>query len=225
MPGVERLQVSDPYIELHTGPGRGYPVFFVVERKGWIEIEMRHTDWYKVHTDDGKVGWVDRAQLETTLTEAGARKTFRDVLLEDYLHRRVEVGAGWGHFSGAPLLKAWVAYQLGDTFAAELDAGQVQGRYSGTSYWGVKLVAEPWSDRRLGPFFGIGVGKIDNVPNASLIGAISNNAKMANATVGLRYHVSERLVARVDWTEYAAFVSSGRTDQYHALTAGLAFFF
>ena len=225
MPTAERLQITDPYIELHTGPGRGYPIFFVVERKGWISIEMRHTDWYKVHTDDGKVGWVDRAQLVTTLTESGSTRSFRDVVLEDYLHRRVEFGAGVGNFSGAALLKAWTAYQLTDNIGLELDVGQVQGRYSGTSYWGVQLLAEPWADRRIGPFFGIGVGKIDNVPNASLIGAINNNAKMADATIGVRCHLSERLLARVDWTQYAAFVSSGRTDQYHAIAAGLAFFF
>jgi hypothetical protein len=39
-------------------PGRGYPVFFVAGRDEWIAIELRHTDWYKVRTDGGKVGWV-----------------------------------------------------------------------------------------------------------------------------------------------------------------------
>jgi len=221
----ERLQVTDPYIELHTGPGRGYPIFYVVERKGWVEIESRHTDWYKVHADNGKVGWVDRRQLESTLTESGGQKSFRDIVLEDYLHRRVEAGASWGHFSGSPMLKLWAAYNLNDMVAVELSGGQVQGLYSGTTFWGVDIIAEPWADRRLAPFFGIGLGKIDNAPNASLVSALSNSAKMANATVGLRYHVTDRLVARVDWTEYTAFISSGRTDQYHALAAGLAFFF
>ena len=94
--GRERLQVTDPYIELRTGPGRGYPVFFVVARDEWIEIELRHTDWYKVRTDGGKVGWVHRAQLETTLTEAGGTKTFRDIALDDYLARRVAAGRGLG---------------------------------------------------------------------------------------------------------------------------------
>ena len=67
--------VTDPYLEMRTGPGRGYPVFFVAARDEWIEIELRHTDWYKVRTEGGKVGWVHRAQLETTLTEAGGTKT------------------------------------------------------------------------------------------------------------------------------------------------------
>ena len=64
---VERVQVTDPYIELRTGPGRGYPVFFVAAREEWIEITLRHTDWYKVRTAGGKLGWVNRKQLESTL--------------------------------------------------------------------------------------------------------------------------------------------------------------
>jgi uncharacterized protein YraI len=52
------LQIADPYIELRTGPGRGYPVFFVAARDEWIEIELRHTDWFSVRTEGGKLGWV-----------------------------------------------------------------------------------------------------------------------------------------------------------------------
>jgi len=82
-PQRERLLVTDPYIELHTGPADSFPITFVAERHTWIEIELRHTDWYKVRTPEGKEGWVERHQLESTLTEAGGKKTFRDVLLDD----------------------------------------------------------------------------------------------------------------------------------------------
>jgi len=224
-PGLPRVRITDPYIELHTGPGRGFPVFHVVQRGDWIELQSRHTDWFRVRTDAGKQGWVDRAQLSTTLSESGSPTSLRDVVLDDYLHRRAELGGGWGHFSGSSMFKLWGTYNLNDTFAMELAVGQVQGLYSGTSYWQLDIVAEPWADQRLSPFFGIGVGKIDNAPSASLVSDISNNAKLANAMVGVRYHLTQRLIARMDWTEYTAFISSGRTDQYHALAVGLAFFF
>ena len=69
---AERLRVNAPFLEMHTGPGRGYPVFFVVERRQWITVELRRTDWYRVRADGGQVGWVPRQQLVATLTEAGA---------------------------------------------------------------------------------------------------------------------------------------------------------
>jgi hypothetical protein len=115
----ERLIVTDPYIELRTGPGRGFPIFFVAGRDERIEILLRKTDWYKVRTEAGREGWVHRSQLETTLTEAGARKTFREIALDDYLRRRLELGAAWGRFKSEPMLKEWGAYRFSDALSVE----------------------------------------------------------------------------------------------------------
>jgi uncharacterized protein YgiM (DUF1202 family) len=222
---LERLTVTDPYLEMHTGAGRGYPVFFVVERGDSIEIEKRHTDWYKVRTSGGKVGWVPRRQLQTTLTAAGTQKTFRDVALDDYLLRRVEMGAAYGRFKKEPMLKMWLGYRFTDTLSLEGTLGQVQGVFSGTDLWHVNLMAEPWSDRRLSPFFGIGVGKFKNIPNDSLVSAQTTNVNMSNATLGVRWYITERFVARADYTFYNAFLNETRYGEYRAITAGLSFFF
>ncbi|HEX7157340.1 MAG TPA: SH3 domain-containing protein [Burkholderiaceae bacterium] len=224
-PPPERLLVTDPYIELRTGPGRGYPIFFVAGRGEWVEIELRHTDWFKVRTAAGKEGWVDRRQLENTLTEAGSRKTFREIVLDDYLRRRGEFGAAWGQFRSEPMLKVWAGYSLNGVWALEATAGEVQGTFSGTDFWHVNLLAQPWSDRRLEPFFGIGFGEMTNIPQATLVSNARTNAKLADATIGLRYHFGERFIARLEYTAYTGFVSDSRTDEYKAITAGISFFF
>lgn len=221
----ERLQVVAPFLELHTGPGRGYPVFFSVERHQWIRVELRNTDWYRVRAEGGQVGWVPRRQLESTLTEAGATKAFRDVLIDDYLGRRLEMGGAWGRFKAEPMLKLWLAYRLADAVGAELTLGQVQGVFSGTEFWSLSLTSEPWSDRRLSPLFAVGVGNFRNIPNASLVDATATNAKLAHATLGLRWYISERFTARLDGSLYTAFVADNRSIEYRAFTAGLAFFF
>jgi Bacterial SH3 domain len=221
----EKVQITDPYIELHTGAGRGFPIFFVAERGEWIEILLRHTDWFKVRTANGQEGWVNRAQLETTLTEAGTTKAFRDILLDDYLRRRLELGAAWGQFDGAPMLKIWSAYRFADALSFEATVGQVQGTFSGTEFWNVNLNVEPWSDRRLSPFFGVGLGRFTNIPNLSLVNAIDTTANLANAAVGLRWHIAERFVARLDYSIYTAYVSDSGSTEYRAVTLGLAFFF
>ena len=148
---AEKVEVTDPFIELHTGPGRGYPIFFVAERHEWIEIELRHTDWFKVRTEGGKEGWVNRQQLETTLTQIGTKATFGDVFLDDYLRRRLELGAAWGHFKSEDMLKIWLSYRFMGSLAIEATGGQVQGTFSGTDFWHVNLMVEPWSDWRLAP--------------------------------------------------------------------------
>jgi hypothetical protein len=225
---VERLQVADPFIELRTGPGRGYPVFHVIERRGWIRIELRRTDWYQVRSENnqgGIVGWVHRSQLESTLTEAGAGKTFRDLLLDDYLGRRVEFGAAWGRLRAEPMLKLFTGVRLGETLGVELTFAQVQGAFSGSDFWHIALVSEPWSHQRLSPFASVGFGRFRNIPNTSLVQAQTVNANLGHAGVGLRWHLSERFVARLDWSLYTAFVSEQRSLEYRATTVGISFFF
>ncbi len=221
----EQLTVSDPFLEMRTGPGRGYPVFFVVARGQSVVVELRHTDWFKLRAEGGQQGWVHRKQLETTLTAAGSSKTFRDIALDDYLARRVQMGAAWGRFKSEPMLKVYASYKLSDTLSIEGDLGQVQGVFSGTNFWHAALHSKPWSDQRLSPFFGVGVGQFKNFPNLSLVGATNTDAKLAHAIVGARFHLSERFVLRADWAIYTAFVADQRSTEYRAVTAGVSFFF
>ena len=222
---AERLAVADAFLELHSGPGRGYPVFFVVERGASVVIELRRTDWFRVRAAGGQVGWVPRAQLERTLTEAGIGKSFRDILLDDYLRRRVEFVGGGGRFGGEPMLKLWLGVRLASPISIELAAGQVQGTFSGTDFWHLGLVAEPWHDQRWSPFVSVGLGTFRNIPNRSLVDAAGVNVKLAHATAGLRWYITERFVARADTTLYTAFVADNRSIEYRALSLGLAFFF
>ena len=39
-----QLFVAEPYLELHTGPGRGYPVTQVVARGDSIDVLFRRTE-------------------------------------------------------------------------------------------------------------------------------------------------------------------------------------
>jgi hypothetical protein len=224
------LTVADPFLQLHTGAGRGFPVFFVVTRGQQVRIVMRSTDWYQVKLEPAPqsgdvIGWVHRRQLQTTLTAAGTPTPFRDLAIDDYLARRLFMGGAWGRFDSAPMLKLSAGYKLSDTLSLQADVGQVQGRFSGTNFWHLGLHTEPWSDRRLSPFLGIALGNFKNFPNATLVGAAVTDAKLAQAVVGARYYLSDRFVLQADWSLYTAMVSDQRSTEYRAFTAGVAFFF
>lgn len=221
----ERVLVADPYLELHSGPGRGYPIFDVAERGEHVEILRRHTDWFKVRTARGKEGWVSRAQMEGTLTEAGEKKTFRDVLFEDYLARRVEFGFSVGTLKHDPLLSAYTGYRMHQNFVGELTISQSAGDFSTTSLYYVSLVSQPFPDSRWSPFFSLGAGRFTNTPKSTLVSAVETKGGLANAGIGLHYYVTRQFFLRFEAKKHVALINYDSADHFTELSAGVAFFF
>jgi hypothetical protein len=220
-----RVQVMDPYLEIHTGPGRGYPVFHVVDRSEWVTLLERHTDWFQVRTEQGKTGWVTRAQLERTLTEAGIPSTFRDTLVDDYLQRRVEVGFSVGRLKSDLLISAHVGAVVMENLGVELTLAQAAGDLSSTQLLYVSLMSHPFPEWRVAPFFTLGYGKFTNDPNPTLIGASEIDVKMANVGVGVRAYLTRRFLLRGDYRRHVAYIDENHNNAYNEISAGVAFFF
>lgn len=220
-----RVFVADPYLELHTGAGRGYPIFDIAERGEHVEILKRHTDWFRVRTARGREGWVSRSQMEATLTEAGERKTFRDVLFDDYLARRLEFGFAFGTFGGDPLLSAHVGYRVHENLVTELTIAQSAGDFSTTSLYYVSFVSQPFPDSRWSPFFALGAGRFTNTPKSTLVSAIETKGDTANAAIGLRFYLARQFFLRVEARQHVTLVSYDITKRYTELSAGAGFFF
>ena len=222
---IMRVQVVDPYIELRTQPGRGYPVFYVAERGEQIEILKRKTDWFKIRIASGKEGWVNRMQLENTLTEAGAKISFRDLMLADYLSRRLEVGFGWGRFEKDPVLTMRIGYALTPNLGAELSASEVTATYSSSSLMQLNLMAMPFADSRVSPFFTLGIGRYRNTPKVTLVSAPEISVTAANAGFGVRLYLTRNFLVRGDFREYMVPINDNRVDTFREWTVGLGVFF
>ena len=90
--------VQDAYVDLRSGPGRGFPATYSVERDSTIALLRQRTDWIKVRTDGGREGWVHRSQLERTLTPGGAPVQVAGPQPEARTEHHWEVGLGTGDF-------------------------------------------------------------------------------------------------------------------------------
>src|ERR1035441_5551010 len=66
-----QLVVSEPYLEMHSGPGRGFPVVYVVGRDEIVTVLYSRTDWYKVRAPRGQEGWARREDLALTKLASG----------------------------------------------------------------------------------------------------------------------------------------------------------
>src|SRR5690606_28530461 len=91
----EPLQViiDDAFINVYSGPGRGYPIFHVVEREEVITLLYSRTDWIKIKTKRDLVGWIKRDDMKLTLSPDGSKPDFPDANQADYLVDRFELGA------------------------------------------------------------------------------------------------------------------------------------
>lgn len=220
-----RVQVADPFLELHTGPGRGYPLFHVAERGEWVEILKRRTDWFKIRTADGKEGWVPHAQLVRTMTEAGAPPPIRDPTDEDYRARRWEFGFSLGDIEGDRLTLVRGGYRLTENVTAELSYGEISGDFaSGKGYY-ASIRIEPFHDWRLSPFFVLGAGRFESSPRATLVNRVRTEADLANAGVGVNYYLTHRFMLRADYKAHAIFVDANRIEEFKEASLGVAFFF
>ena len=221
----QTVEVADAYVELRTGPGRGFPVFHVVERGQWVEILKRKTDWFKVRSAKGHEGWVDRGQRERTLTATGVRKSFRDILVADYLERKLEVGFSGGQFDADPVMAVRIGYRPQTNFLGEFSLSQVSGEFSSTRLYSLNLMGMPFPDRRFSPYVTIGAGWFENEPRGTLVDPERTEAVATNAGLGLRTYITRRFIVSLDYRQYVVLVEDERSDEYHEWMVGLSVFF
>lgn len=221
----QRVQVQEPFMDLHTGPGRGFPAVQVVERGEWVEILKRKTDWFKVRSEQDKEGWVHRSQMEKTLTEAGVKKNFRDVLMDDYLSRRLEIGFAAGRFDGDPSLTVRASYRFNDFIIGEFSLSQVSGDFSSSRIVDLNVQLAPYSDHRFSPYFNLGFGHFRNEPRATLVNAVDTSATTAVVGVGLRIYLTRRFIVRADFKDYIVMIDADRNEEFQQWITGFSFFF
>jgi hypothetical protein len=125
-----RVVIDDPFIEMHTGPGRGYPIFYIGERGEEVEILKRRTEWFQIRVARGQEGWVHLEQLQRTFDLEGEQFDIPGLGFGDYRESRWEVGALYGDFGGANVISTFGGVSLTENLSLELGLAQVLGRFS-----------------------------------------------------------------------------------------------
>lgn len=220
-----QVKVLDPYIEMHTGPGRGYPIFYVISRDEMVEVMFRHTDWFKVRTSQGKEGWVDRAQMVMTLDPSGERLQIRDVSQEEFVARKWEYGGALGDFEGATVMTFSATHHFTENVSAEIYLSQVLGNTSSSTLLGGGLILQPFPEWRLSPFFVIGTGVKDTRPKATLVVTRDRTDSYANVGIGARMHFTQRFLLRAEFRKYVIFASRDDNEEIDEWKVGFGFFF
>ena len=216
--------VSDPYIDLHTGPGRGYPIFYVAAQGDRITILKEQTEWYKVRTPRGKEGWVNVSQMSSTLDLDGQVIDFPQYGLEEFGKRRWTFGFGAGDFGGARILSATGAFALTSNISFELVGSQVLGDYSDGYMGTASIVMSPFPEWRVSPFFEIGSGMINVNPQTTVVQSEDRTDEIAHAGVGADVYLSKRFIFRAEYKRHTVLTSRDDNEEIDEWIAGFSFF-
>lgn len=220
-----QVEVVEPFLELRTGPGSGYPVVRVVEQGEWIELHRRKTTWIQVRDSRGREGWAREEDIERTRDGSGQLVKFDRPQFDDFRTRRWEGGLLFGDFEGAAVTSVYLGYWLTENFSGEVSASQALGDFSETLLFNANIVHQPFPSWRVSPYFTLGTGTIFVNPKSSLVNTESRNEDAVHWGTGVRWYLSDRYFLRLEYKDYLIFTPRERNEEAEEWKLGLSVFF
>lgn len=210
------VEVIDPYVEIHAGPGRGYPIFHVVEQGESIKILTRRPDWYELRTQTGQVGWATAASISRTLEPTGEPVDLPTVSYGDYLKNSARIGYTNGQFSKGELESAdSFTFSLGfrpfSFFTAEIEAGKLYATEVKGNYGNINAIFEPFSEWKISPFILFGGGLLSISPQPRFPTTTSRfigDNVFYTAAVGASYYVGRNFIVNAGYRWFSVELDS-----------------
>lgn len=222
------LTITDPFIEMHTGPGSAYPIFYVVDRGSKIVILKRKTSWYKIQAENGETGWASKLQMQQTLLPSGQTLKFAEQDQNAFVQRQWEIGASTGELEKAQTLSIYAGYAFTRNISSEFTLGHSVGNVSSSDLYKVNLLMQPFPEWNYSPFFTLGVGSIQVKANATLIDPADKNNTVSQIGLGFKTYLTRRFILRFEVNEYLIFSANNDEDKNEDVSEwkiGFAIFF
>ena len=217
--------VADAYIEMHTHPGRGYPVFYVAERGERIELLKRRTDWVKVRNRRGVEGWVHIDAIGRTLDELGEPLGIASPDWNAFAARRWEFGLLLGDFDSSDAVGAYGAWHFTRNLSAEAEYTENYGDFSDGSMLTGSVVHQMFPEWRYSPFFTIGGGIRETRPRSTLVMTEDRSDGVASVGAGMRIYLTGRLLLRLQYKHYVVMTDRDDDEEAGEWKLGISAFF
>lgn len=202
------VEVIDAYVEMHSGPGRGYPIFYVIEQGERVDVITRRPDWYEVRTQNDKTGWVSATQISRTMQSTGEPADLPTVSYGNYLKNSWRVGFNTGQFSsgemeGSETFSFTAGYRPFSWLGAELEAGKVFGTDIKGDIYGFNLVLEPFSSWRVSPVLVVGTGEMKINSQPKLVPLEIEDSNFNHYGLGFNYYLGRNFLFKGEYRSYS----------------------
>jgi len=220
-----QLFVTQPYLELHTGPGRGYPVFHVVPRDESVDVLFRRTDWFKVRTERGVEGWASQKDMLKRVLADGSPFVFPLGDRAGFTSHRWEMGIFAGEYGSATLVSGYAAVSFNSQLQLEGAIGNFLGKFTNGVTGDIGLAHIILPEARLSPFLTLGVGLVHTEPKATLVQPTDRTEQSAYVGGGLRYYLTRRFFLRAEYKAHWIFTRRNSNEEADEWKLGFAFFY
>lgn len=218
--------VNDTYINMHTGPGRGFPAFHVLEKGETVTLLYSKTDWIKVVTNKGIEGWVSRRFMDDTTGVNGETVELGIPQRDEFSRRQWEMGVSTGAFDNSiEVIGVHAAYRFTNNLSAELRFSQATGRRSSNQLISWGLMHQPFPEWRLSPFFAIANGQVDISANGSASQSQSGKDNFFMLGAGFNYYLTHRFMARIEYNNYTTLPDRDKNGNIDEWRLGVTAFF
>lgn len=217
--------VVEPYIELHTQPGRSYPVFYIAERGESVELLKQRTDWIKVRNHRGIEGWVSIDEIGRTVDESGIALGIKTPDLDSFSNRKWEFGVMLGDFDHSDAITGYAGWHFTRNLSGELAVTENFGNFSDGSMVTASIVHQLRPDWRYSPFLTIGGGVRETRPRSTLVSTEDRRDTVASVGAGIRIHLSRRLIMRLQYKHYVVMTSRDDDEEVDEWKIGISAFY
>ncbi len=217
--------ITAPYVEMHTGPGRGHPIHHVAEKGETITLLKKRTDWYKARTSKGITGWISRLELHAHLAPDGPDIVFAETGREEYYNRKWELGVLGGDFEGAQGLTTYAGYHLTPNVSTELKLTQAFGSFSNSKMFSINVLHTAFPEWYVSPFFTLGAGMIQISPSSDLVQVEDREDPVLTVGAGITVYVSRSFLLRLEYNDHKILTTRENNEEVEEWKAGFSVFF
>tara|TARA_R110002110_G_scaffold415561_2_gene650916 strand:+ start:134222 stop:134983 length:762 start_codon:yes stop_codon:yes gene_type:complete len=218
-------EVVEAYIEMHTQPGRGYPVFYVAERGETLLLLKRRTDWIKVRNARSIEGWVHVDDIGRTVNAAGEQLAISAPDLDSFRQRNWEFGLMVGDYDSTDALSAYAGWHFTRNLSVEVAVTENFGDFSSGRMATASIVHQFFPQWRYSPFLTIGAGVRETNPRSTLVSTQDRNDSTASVGAGVRIHLSGRLLLRLQYKHYVVMTDRDDDEEVGEWKIGISAFY
>ena len=234
--------IKEAYVEMHTGPGRGYPVFYIAERGEKVELLKQRTSWVKVRTlpygpmetnrkdepiegSNTKEGWVKASSIAKAVDENGEPLALSFPQFDDFANRTWELGFMIGDFGGSDVISAYGGYHLTKNLSLELEFSENFGQFSSGQSATLNVMHQPFPDWRYSPFFTMGGGVRKTNPRSTIVQTEDRTDDLLVVGGGVRMYVSSRFLVRFQYKQHTILTSRDDDIKVEEWKIGISAFY